>query len=216
MMHLLAAILVSAAASVGVATECTEEIPLFNGKDLSGWKVVSSKPWITRPCVWTVHKGILCCRTGLPMGYLRTERRYANYRLRFEWRWTDWPGNSGVLIHVREPDKVWPRGYEVQLQRENAGDLYAMDGEDFSERVRAGQSPVPKREPSNERSVGFWNRGEIVCVGDSLRVYVNGVLQNEATGMTAQEGYIALQSEKAPIEFRRITLQPETVEQPDR
>ena len=56
-----------------------------------------------------------------------------------------------------------------------------------------------------ERPAGEWNCAEIVCVGDHIAVCVNGVLQNECTG-SVRSGYIALQSEGGPVEFRNIWL----------
>ena len=44
--------------------------------------------------------------------------------------------------------------------------------------------------------------------GGSIRCYVNGVLQNEGTGATLKSGWICLQSEGSPIEFRNIYILP--------
>src|SRR5690349_13606756 len=66
--------------------------PLFNGKDLAGWKAFgrATKDGPTTPIdpgqTWTVADGILKC-TGKPTGYLVTEKEYANYILRLKWRY---------------------------------------------------------------------------------------------------------------------------------
>ena len=49
---------------------------------------------------------------------------------------------------------------------------------------------------------------EITCKGDTIEVKINGLLQNKATGSTVKQGFIGLQSEGGPIEFRNITLEP--------
>ncbi|MFR6633865.1 MAG: family 16 glycoside hydrolase [Alistipes onderdonkii] len=45
----------------------------------------------------------------------------------------------------------------------------------------------------------------MVCQGDRMAVYINGVLQNECSG-TNRTGYIALQSEGGTLEFRNVYL----------
>ena len=71
-------------------------LPLFNDKDLTGWKLYQSKPE-----GWTVEDGVLVC-TGKGGGWLGTERDYANYVLRLEYRLGP-AGNSGV--YIRSPRK---------------------------------------------------------------------------------------------------------------
>ena len=56
-----------------------------------------------------------------------------------------------------------------------------------------------------EKPVGEWNEADITCKGGKITVYINGELQNEATS-DYKNGYIALQSEGGPIEFRNIYL----------
>ena len=181
-------------------------VPLFNGADLAGWTTYLEDPRANPADVWSVKDGVLRCE-GLPMGYIRTTEIYEDYRLRFEWRWPDWEGNSGVLLHCSGPDKVWPRSIESQLQRHNAGDLWVIDGTDFAERFNRDDKCAPKRHPHNEKRVPRWNHCEIVCRGGSIEVYINGLLQNSASGANVRRGWIAFQSEKAPVDFRNITLE---------
>jgi hypothetical protein len=181
-------------------------VRLFNGVDLTGWTTHLEDPKADPSAVWSIREGVLHCE-GLPMGYVRTAAEYEDYRLCFEWRWPDWEGNSGVLVHCSGPDKVWPRCVEVQLQRDNAGDLWVTDGTDFAERTNRTDKCVVKRHPHNEKKVGRWNRAEIVCRGGSIDVYINGLLQNTASGANVRRGWIAFQSEKAPVDFRNITIE---------
>ena len=53
---------------------------------------------------------------------------------------------------------------------------------------------------------GEWNRAEIICKGNKMRVYINGSLENEVT-TSFKAGYIALQSEGGPLAFRNIYLE---------
>jgi hypothetical protein len=49
---------------------------------------------------------------------------------------------------------------------------------------------------------------EVTCDGNTIEVYVNGILQNKGTGLNVDRGSICLQSEGKDIEFRNIYLTP--------
>ena len=66
---------------------------------------------------------------------------------------------------------------------------------------------VPKKEQGSENPPGQWNTYEIECLKDTIRCSVNGVLQNEGSNATETAGWICLQSEGSPIEFRNIYLE---------
>ena len=184
-------------------------LPLFNGKDLSGWKVIPEEA--DTQDTWYVKDGILCS-TGKPNGYLRTEKEYSNYHLHIEWRWPDEPTNSGVFIHAGGEDKVWPELIECQLMAGNAGDFVlingtgmTVDGQDRKDQNRQFVG-IPKKQASSEKPAGQWNSYDIYCKGDTIKCLVNDVLQNEGTSVTPNSGYICLQSEGGPIEFRNIYI----------
>src|SRR2546423_549691 len=112
----------------------TKTIELFNGKDLSGWKVFITPldKGKTKPEeVWSVKERVIVCK-GDPFGYLITEKEYGDYKLELEWRWTKdkvkGRRNSGVFVHVAGKDKIWPNGAEAQLMEGNAGDFWLVDG----------------------------------------------------------------------------------------
>lgn len=188
-------------------TKCENEewIELFDGKTLQGWVMFLPDPNADPLKTWWVKDGVIHC-TGTPAGYIRTDKKFSNYRLQLEWRWAGTPGNSGVLLHVQDKDEVWPKSIEAQLMHENAGDFWVIGGTDFDEHTNKEDRRVPKKKDSSEKKVGEWNQYDIWCEGNSIKLYVNGVLQNEANNCTVSEGYIALQSEGAPIEFRNIRL----------
>lgn len=171
---------------------------------LDGWTAHPPDP---DGATWLFEDGVLSC-TGYPLGYLRTGTAYRDYRLSVEWRWLERPGNSGVLLHVHAPDRVWPRSIEAQLAADHAGDFWVIGGASFAEHTARFSRRTPKRFTAAERPIGEWNRMEITCRGDEIEVWVNGILQNTATAATLEHGYIALQSEGAPIAFRRVHLRP--------
>jgi hypothetical protein len=65
---------------------------------------------------------------------------------------------------------------------------------------------VKKMAASSEKAVGEWNTMEVTCKANTIEVYVNGILQNKATGISDSKGYICLQSEGKDIEFRNVYL----------
>ena len=48
----------------------------------------------------------------------------------------------------------------------------------------------------------------IVCSDSTITVHVNGQLQNRLTGLSNRQGFIGLQSEGGPVQFRNIILTP--------
>jgi len=190
-----------------------KKITLWNGKDFSGWKLYLPDDTVSVDDVWSVKNGVIHC-AGKPNGYMRTTRKFKNYRLHLEWRWPETPTNSGVLLHASGPDQVWPKCIECQLKSGNAGDFVLMngagitvDGEDKQD-IDKQFVVSAKKEKSSEKPTGEWNTYEIYCLKDTIKCYVNSVLQNEGTNATITSGWICLQSEGGPIEFRNIYIEP--------
>jgi hypothetical protein len=180
-------------------------IDLFNGRDFSGWKFFlrsNADPALT----WTVEDGMIKC-TGKPTGYARTEKNYRDYRVTVEWRFTK-PGNTGVTVHMQEPDKVWPATVECQGQHDHQGDFWLQGGATAKDHTAADQRRIPMREPSNEKPVGEWNTFAVECPGSTVKIFVNGKLMNEATDCSVTSGHIGLQSEGAGLEIRKVFIEP--------
>jgi len=193
--------------------EPSKKTMLFNGKDLTGWKLFIPDEAIDVSTIWSVKNGVVRCE-GKPNGYMRTKAEYKNYKLHLEWRWTAEPSNSGVLLHSSGADKVWPRCIECQLKGGSAGDFVLINGTGVTVDGRDRQDvnkqfvSVKKKQQSNEKSPRQWNRYDIDCDQDVIRCYVNGVLQNVGTNASDTSGWICLQSEGGPIEFRNIYIEP--------
>lgn len=182
------------------------EVSLFNGKDMTGWHPVlndNGKP----EEVWSVKDGVLSC-TGNPNGYIRTEKEYKNYVIRLEWRFPGEPGNSGVLLRQVGEDKVWPKSVEAQLHSGNAGDFWNIDNVRMTVDPKRTNGRNTKKTHMAERPVGEWNDYEIVVNKGDIILCVNGEEVNRATDAEEVAGHICLQSEGAPIQFRRIRLVP--------
>ncbi|MBP7746336.1 MAG: DUF1080 domain-containing protein [Phycisphaerae bacterium] len=185
------------------------EVRLFNGKDLTGWQACLPEGGKMDE-VWTVADGVLVCK-GQPVGYIRTTADYTNYVLKLEWRFnpvTKQAGNSGVLLRLIGPDKVWPKSVEAQLQSGNAGDFWNID--EFPMKVDPARTEGrnTKKTHGAERPIGDWNEYEITVDHGTITLRVNGEVLNEATDVQETPGKIGLQSEGAEIHFRNVRLAP--------
>ena len=185
----------------------TENIRLFNGKDLSDWVFCLKDKTVDPATVFTAHDSVIHISEN-PFGYMRTKEAYSDYRLHVEWHWPTEATNSGVFVHGQSPDTIWLRCVECQLMAGNAGDFVCMNGADMTERSDKSTPIVRKMAASSEKPAGEWNIMDVVCSGNTIEVYVNGVLQNRGTNMNLNKGSICLQSEGKDIEFRNVFLTP--------
>lgn len=194
---------------------CSRQQTLFNGKSLDGWNPCLADAAVAPAQVWSVKDGVMRCE-GKPHGYIRTTKEFSDYQLHVEWRWPETPTNSGVLLHVTGPDKVWPPAIEAQLQTGAAGDLVTMrpgtsitvQGVQYTTPEGKSALVIPKQHAASEKPAGQWNSYDILCLGDTVSLYVNGVQQNTGTKSSLKRGAICLQSEGSPIEFRNIFIKP--------
>ena len=197
---LSAAVIMAIFSSCGAGSQKTE---LFNGNDLSGWECfVNPESGVPASDVYSVVDGNIRI-AGQPFGYLRSAEKYGDMKLHAEWRWVGEGTNSGLFVRVQDGDKLWPNAIECQLCSCKAGDFVMLGGSKIQEVECAEEYPVKDRIGDYENPVGEWNVAEVVCNGNKITVYINGKLQNECT-CDSTEGYIALQSEGGPLEFRNI------------
>ena len=178
-------------------------VKLFNGQDFTGWVKVGAD----KKDPWSIKDGIVVC-TGKPNGYLRTDKSYKNYVLRYDWQYKrpeglkdekSFNGNSGALVHIQPPDKVWPKCVEVQGMNREHGKIFAIGGakgkyaDDDAARWKA------------LRPVGEWNTTEIISKDGRLTSKINGTQVGDGTG-DLTEGTIGFQSEGAEIHFRNFLI----------
>ena len=188
----------------------THPIELFNGRDFSGWTFCMKDNADPRP-TWSVTNGVIRC-TGTPVGYLRTLQNYRDFILTVEWRFikiTPKADNTGVLVHIQPPDKVWPLCIQNQGKSGRQGDLFLMAGAEAKEHKGMNMNaPVPMRGPPNENPIGYWNTNVTICAGTEVEAVINGKWENEITECTISSGFIGIQSEGGDIEIRRMYLEP--------
>jgi len=185
-------------------------VVLFNQKDFTGWTFVTkdnSNPLKT----WSVTNGVIHC-TGKPSGYLRTTQVYSNYFLTVEWRFVKVApkeDNTGILVHIQQPDKVWPQCIQVQGKHGHHILAFVMAGVECKEhKGKDANTPVPMRGDSVEVPVGEWNKSETICIRGKVESFINSKFMNEITECTVNSGYIGIQAEGSEIEIRSIVYTP--------
>jgi len=180
-------------------------IGFFTEADASNWVSVIKDKSVTPSSVFKMGNGLLQV-TGISSGYLRTKKTYTDYVMNLEWRWIKRTGNSGVLVHIQPVDSIWPVCYQVQQKADAAGDIICMNGLGAKECTDTLKFTVIKELPSNEKVVGEWNSMKVICKNNSLKVYVNGKLQNHISELNVKEGFIGFQNEGVPLEFRNLSI----------
>ena len=189
-------------------------VPLCNGRNLHGWVNVNCAPE-----TWSVRDGVIHC-TGRPTGALRTARQYENFIFELEWRHLTSGGNSGVFIWgtpVAAPGVPFLRGIETQVldhgyNPPGKGDRYTTHGDVFpihgATMQPFGRHNGQRSFPSGEFSHGSpeWNHYRIVGSNGVLRLSVNGHEVSGGGECHYRKGYLALESEGAPVEFRNLRI----------
>ena len=195
----------STSSFAGESVKSTTGKAFFTTSDQANWVYILKDKSIKPTDVFKMDNGLLQI-TGVSSGYLRTSRKYSDYELFTEWRWTKTIGNSGVLVHIQQKDTIWPACYQVQQKSGDAGDIICMNGLWAKECTDSVKFTVKKMTTSNEKPLGEWNSVKVICKNKTLAVFINGVLQNKITGLTVSDGYIGFQNEGKPVEFRNLSI----------
>lgn len=179
-------------------------IRLFNGKDLTGWRLTDPKA----TSGWNVQDGILTNdpkqEQGKPhihYGNLRTDREFEDFNIKLEVR-VPKGGNSGVYL----------RGiYEVQVEDSYGKPLDPHHMGAIYSRIKPTENA--------EKPAGEWQTMDITFVQRHVAVVLNGkrIIDNQpipgCTGGAlwsdvSRPGPIYLQGDHTGIEYRNISLRP--------
>jgi hypothetical protein len=180
---------------------------------------------------WT-WKGSVLISTGTPIGVLRTRQKFTNVEMVIEWRHLKPAGNSGVFVWVPDqalaqlkPGVLPEYGIEVQMldhafrdqyekQSGKKGDWFTTNGDIFAV-GKSKLTPFPPVSPNGSRSfprkdlsrgVGEWNHYYVRAINGELRLWVNGEEVSGGSGAEPRTGYLCLEAEGSPVEFRNIRV----------
>jgi hypothetical protein len=177
-------------------------VQLFNGKDLTGWKLRSEKG---KGC-WSIEDGAMTNSQGCVD--IITEQNFHDFKLSLEFKLADpqvnggRPSNSGVYLRGRYETQI-EDNYGKEPESHGMGGLYGF----LTPKVNAS------------KKAGEWQKYEIILIGRRLTVTLNGqtvIDKEEIPGITggaldsAEEkpGPIMLQGDHGKIWFRNIVLTP--------
>ena len=183
------------------------------------------------PETWTWKDGVLVC-SGQPIGVLRTRQKFTNFELVVTWRHLRAAGNSGVFVWVPaealetlKPDVLPDYGIEVQMldhgfraqyeqKSGKKGDWFTTHGDIFAV-GKSKLTPFPPLSPNGSRSfprkdlgrgAGEWNHYYVRAIDGEVRLWVNGEEVSGGRGALPRTGYLALESEGSPVEFKDIRV----------
>lgn len=184
----LAALLLLGLVAVAQAPRDSGWVPLFNGKDLAGWKINGDERWVAE------NGTILCESTAGKYGYLTTEKTFRDFDLRLKFK-GEAQGNSGVFLHAKITGMNPETGPDIQgMQVEvdpsvgkHTGGLYESGGREWV--------MMPSGEGEQALKPGQWNDLEARVHGNHIVTYLNGVKISDFKDPKPRftEGVIALQ-----------------------
>ena len=207
---------------------------IIDGKQ-EGWNSMSLADFVNVNCqedTWSEEAGVIKCK-GNCVGVIRSKEQYENIELLLEWRHLKKAGNSGVFVWtpkssldaLKPKTNGLPHGIEIQVLDlgykeeyeqgdKRKADWFTCHGDVFP----VGSSkmkPFPPVAPNGRRSfpsanhtkgVGEWNHYYIRAINGEVRLWVNGHEVSGGNECQPATGFIALESEGAPIEFRGLKM----------
>ena len=162
--------------------------PLFNGKNLKGWKQLNGS------ATYKVVKGELVGTTVLssPNSFLCTARNYGDFILEYE-AWVDPRLNSGVQIRSHsypEYQNGRVHGYQVEIDPSDR----AWSAGIYDESRRAWLYPLTdNKEAQKAFRNNEWNHFRVEAIGTRIRTWINGIPAANLIDDVDSSGFIGLQ-----------------------
>ena len=200
-----------------------------------GWKELTGDDFVNVNCkddTWNWKGGTAFC-TGKPTGVIRMKEQITNFELVCQWMHKKKGGNSGVFVWA-SPDSIeklgagkgrLPQGIEVQvldlgyaevyeLKHKKPSDWFTSHGDVFPT-GSAKMTPFPPVAPNGKRSfptkeltkgVNQWNHYYVRAINGEVRLWVNGEEVSGGTEISPAKGFLCLESDGAPVEFKNIRI----------
>ncbi len=137
-----------------------KKVSLFNGKDLTGWKIYGTEKWY-------VEDGLLVCESGADKkyGYLATEKFYKDFDITVEFL-QESNGNSGLFFRSTiEGTKIAGWQCEVAPKGNDTGGIYESYGRGWLKQIDADKE--------NILLPGQWNKLRLRVAGDRVQSWLN-------------------------------------------
>ncbi len=200
------------ALAAGLTSTCAlaaegEWISLFNGKDLKGWEQKNGK------AKYEAKDG---CIEGMsvpnsPNSFLCTTKDYGDFELTFEVK-LDAALNSGVQIRsqsTKEYQNGRVHGYQVEIAVGGfSGGIY-----DEARRAKFLNAEQPTEKIKNLVKDNQWAKYRVICRGDHIQTWIDGVQVTDLRDDMTQSGFIGLQvhgvgsrAEPLYVRWRNIRL----------
>jgi len=210
--------------------------PEFSRGEGPGWVELTGDDFHNVSCfpdTWRWEGSHAWC-TGKPTGVIRYTHPLTNFEFSCEWMHKKHGGNSGVFVWatpeslnaVMKRGRGLPKGIEVQVldlgYREvyekafkKKGDWFTSHGDVFAVGGGVKMKPFPpvgprgsRSFPSKELSKGIneWNHYYIRAIDGVVRLWVNGEEVSGGEDISPAKGYLCLESEGAPVEFKNLRL----------
>jgi hypothetical protein len=206
---------------------------IIDGQGL-GWRGLTLEDFSnvnTDPDTWSEKDGVIHC-TGKPVGVTKSKFQVTNFELVAEWRHLTSGGNSGIFVWATEealtglkPNSLPPGGIEVQVldhgyavqYEKNTGkkpDWFTTNGDVFPV-GKSSMVPFPPVAPKSSRSfprknlskgTPEWNHYYVRAINGEVRLWVNGEEVSGGTECKPATGFLCLESEGAPVEFRNLRI----------
>ncbi|HZT31313.1 MAG TPA: DUF1080 domain-containing protein [Bryobacteraceae bacterium] len=208
-MHRILTVLLALAGAASAASE-KGFVPLFDGKTLDGWKLVGGKGR-----GYLVEDGMVVCPAD-GGGNLFTEKEYANFILRFEFRLTE-GANNGIGIRAPYEGDAAYKGMEIQILDDGAP---VYQGKLHPAQYHGSIYDVIPARQGFKKPTGQWNYEEITANGRRITVKLNGhtlvdadldtvkdpaVLQRHP-GLARTTGHIGFLGHGTRVDFRNVRV----------
>ncbi len=220
--------------TVGLADEPAKPTRAFIDGTGPDWKPLGENDFENVNCdkdTWQWKDGSVHC-TGKPVGVSRTKKEVTNFELVAEWRHLKSAGNSGIFVWVPpdalkdlKPNKLPGAGIEVQVldhgyleqyekKTKKKADWFTTNGDVFPV-GKSKMTPFPPTSPNGQRSfprknlskgVGEWNHYYVRAINGEIRLWVNGEEVSGGKNIEPRTGYLCLESEGSPIDFKNIRI----------